>query len=293
MTRIKAANDQPRALPGLSEIVHLYDGFILDLWGVVHDGIKPFPWTRDTLTELKRARRIVWLLSNAPRRRHLVADRLTQMGIGPELYDGIMTSGEAAWMAMKSQYLAKWGKKCFHLGPAEKDGSLYEGLDIEILDKPEGADFVLATGVYDFADTAEQYTNILSRCRKANLPMICANPDRIVHVADQLVVCAGTFADMYREQEGEVVYFGKPHRAVYTLCLEGMGVQTVLAVGDGMQTDIEGAASAGIDSALVTSGIHRDAFPGEAGAARDYSAAGAFLARYPFRPTYLISDLLW
>lgn len=291
--RIKAANDQPRALRGLSEVAHLYDGFILDLWGVVHDGVKPFPWTVETLTQLKQAQRIIWMLSNAPRRAHLVAARLTAMGVGPELYDGIMTSGEAAWMALKDRHLAQWGRKCFHLGPSDKDGSVYEGLDVALVDEPQDADFLLATGVFDFADKAEQYIDVLKACIKAKLPMVCANPDRIVHVEHQLVVCAGTFADMYREMGGEVVYFGKPHSTVYNLCLGGMGVKKVMAVGDGMQTDIEGAALAGIDSALVTSGIHRDAFPGTTGRGRDYRKAAEFLQDYPCRPTYLLSDLLW
>ena len=291
--RIKAANDQPRALNGLKEIAGIYDGFILDLWGVVHDGIKPYPWTVATLARLKESNRIVWMLSNAPRRAHIVASRLTAMGIGPELYDGIMTSGEASWLGLKNEYLAKWGKRCYHLGPADKDGSVYEGLGVTVADKPADADFLLATGVDDFADAPEKYAAVLESCLAAKLPMVCANPDRVVHVEEQLVICAGTFADMYKAAGGEVVYFGKPHGTVYRLCREGMGVQKVLAVGDGMQTDIEGAAGAGLDSVLVTSGIHRDAFPVTPKGETDFTGAGKFWQDYPARPTYLMSGLLW
>lgn len=280
--RVKAANDQPKTLQGLAEVAGMYDGFILDLWGVVHDGVKPFPRTVETLTKLKQANRIIWMLSNAPRRAHFVVSRLTAMGIGPHLYDGIMTSGEATWLALQSRYLEQWGRKCYHLGPKAKDDSLYEGLDIALVDDPAQADFLLASGVYDFDDPAEKYLPVLEACIKARLPMLCANPDRIVHVEDKLVVCAGTFADMYIALGGEVVYLGKPHSTVYRLCLEGMGVKRVLAVGDGMQTDIEGASGAGLDSVLITSGIHRDAV-------KDTS----FLQSYPARPTYLMSALLW
>lgn len=291
--RAKAANDQPRGIAGLGEVAGIYDGFILDLWGVVHDGIRPYADTVATLRELKRAQRIVWMLSNAPRRAHVIAAKLADMGIGPELYDGLLTSGEAAWMALRDRYLAEWGRRCYHLGPPEKDASLYERLDIEIVPRPAGADFVLNSGVRDFGDTAEQYLPELEACAVAGLPMLCANPDRVVHVGEKLVVCPGTFAEMYEKMGGQVAYFGKPHRAVYTLCLAGMGVQRVLAVGDAMVTDIAGAAGAGLDSALVTSGIHRDAFTSTARQAHPPAAPALFFQEFAHRPTYLMSALRW
>jgi HAD superfamily hydrolase (TIGR01459 family) len=259
---------------------------ILDLWGVVHDGIKPLPDTLETLQELKRSKRIVWMLSNAPRRARIVAEKLTSMGIPEDLYDGIMTSGEAVWMALKEKYLKKWGSRCFHLGQHDKDASLYEALIIDIVNGPEEADFVLNSGVRDFSDTAEQYMPILQACMDRGLPMICANPDRIVHVEDQLVVCAGALADIYEQMGGQVVYFGKPHRTVYSLCLQEMGVQRILAVGDGMQTDIAGATGAGLDSVLVTSGIHRHE-------ASEEKNLQELLRRYPYRPTYLMQGFNW
>jgi HAD superfamily hydrolase (TIGR01459 family) len=148
---------------------------------------------------------------------------------------------------------------------------------------------VLNSGVNDFSDTAEQYIPVLQACADRALPMLCANPDRIVHVEDQLVVCPGTFADMYEQMGGNVTYYGKPHRKVYSLCLEAMGVRDVLAVGDGMQTDIAGATAAGLDSALVTSGIHRDDIGEDGNGARFQQ----LLVRYPYRPTYLIQRLRW
>ncbi|MDF3025675.1 MAG: family HAD-type hydrolase [Alphaproteobacteria bacterium] len=293
MIVIKPANDQLKMTPGLYMIANNYDGFILDLWGVVHDGLKPYAKTVETLRALKDAKRIVWMLSNAPRRAHVVAGKLTEMGIGPELYDGIMTSGEATWMALKERYLNEWGKRCYHLGPADKDGSLYEGLDIEIVKKPSEADFVLNSGVNDFDDTADMYQPVLDDCLKAGLPMLCANPDRIVHVGDKLVICPGTFADTYAAAGGDVTYFGKPHRGVYSLCLQGMGVSNVLCIGDGMQTDIEGANGAGLDSILITSGIHREAFPVSESGVTGLHGSGEFLKSYPYRPTYLMSALRW
>lgn len=291
--RTKAANDQPRGLSGLSEVAGIYDGFILDLWGVVHDGLNPYEDTLATLKALKKAGRIVWMLSNAPRRSHIIAQKLSGMGIGADLYDGLLTSGEATWMALKERYLEDWGRKCFHLGPAEKDASLYESLDIDIVKEPAQADFVLNSGVFDFDDTAEQYIPVLTACANVGLPMLCANPDRIVHVGDKLVICPGTFADMYAEMDGQVVYYGKPYATVYNLVMAQMGVKKVMAVGDAMTTDIAGATGAGIDSALVTSGIHRDAFTSTAEAKDAPVAAQGFFHEYPFRPTYLMSALRW
>jgi HAD superfamily hydrolase (TIGR01459 family) len=118
------------------------------------------------------------------------------------------------------------------------------------------------------------------------LPMICANPDRIVHVEEQLVVCAGALADNYEQMGGSVVYFGKPHRTVYGLCLEAMGVQKVMAVGDGMQTDIAGATGFGLDSVLVTSGIHRHDVA-------DETRLREMLWKFPYRPSYLMYGFCW
>lgn len=275
---------------GLGDVVHLYDGFILDLWGVVHDGIKPFADTIPTLQEMKRAKRKIWLLSNAPRRVHAVVQKLTEMGVTPDLYDGIMTSGEATHLALQSRYLEKWGRRCLHMGSRTRDASIYEGLDIQIVDTPDEADFVLNSGIEDFSDVVEKYTPVLEACAARNLPMICANPDRIVHVEDKLVICAGTLADVYEQLDGQVVWYGKPYKSVYSMVLDAMGVGRVLAVGDSMITDIAGATGAGLEGVLVTSGIHREEFEGES---KGENHLHDFLARYPFRPRYLLEKFKW
>jgi HAD superfamily hydrolase (TIGR01459 family) len=273
---------------GMADIFAPYDGFILDLWGVVHDGVAPFPATIPTLQLLKKAKRKIWLLSNAPRRASVVMERLDEMGIARDLYDGIMTSGEAAHHALGDKYLAKWGRRCLHIG-SERDRSLYEGLDIELVTTVQTADFILNSGVENFADTAEKYHPLLEACAARQLPMICANPDKVVHVGAQLVICAGTLAEYYESIEGQVAYFGKPHRAVYSLCLEALGTRNVLAVGDSMLTDIAGATGAGIDSVLVTSGIHRE----ERLDTENNHGLDDFLIKYPYSPKYLMKQFSW
>ncbi|MDP2206153.1 MAG: TIGR01459 family HAD-type hydrolase [Alphaproteobacteria bacterium] len=281
----------PRFIDGLGEIAGFYEGYILDLWGVVHDGEKVFPDTVATLREMKRAKRCIWLLSNAPRRAHTVVQKLADMGVTEDLYDGIMTSGEATWQALQDRYLQKWGRRCFHIGGV-RDHSLFEEMDITLTDTPEEADFVLCSGIEDFSHTADLYRDRLAACAARRLPMICANPDRIVHVGDHLVICAGTLADIYIEMEGEVTWFGKPYRQVYSHCLAAMPGMRVLAVGDAMPTDIAGATGAGIDSILVTGGIHRENFtPSAQGDAENQLEA--FFSGFPYRPTYLARKLFW
>lgn len=285
-------HDLPQKIAGLGEIAGFYEGYILDLWGVVHDGIAPFPDTIPTLQEMKRSKRTIWLLSNAPRRAAEVADFLTTLGVTPEMYDGIMTSGEATYHALADRYLAQWGKRCLHIGP-DRDRSLCNGLDVELVEDPAAADFLLCTGVRDAADTAEPYRELLAAAAAADLPFLCANPDRIVHVGDDLVLCPGTFADIYIEMEGPVTWLGKPYRQVYSHCLAAMPGKKVLAVGDGMPTDIAGATGAGIDSLLITGGIHRSELP-----IHDFSAPAQnriyeFFSGFPYRPRYVAEKLNW
>lgn len=288
-----ALKGEPRIIGGLSEVSAQYGGFILDLWGVVHDGLQPFPQTIETLKALKKTGACVFLLSNAPRRAHVIAAILDGMGIGPALYDGLVTSGEATHVALRDRYLQQWGRRCYHLGDLERDANVYADLAINIVPTVADADFILATGVEHPGDKAEKYHPVLEEGAARGLPLLCANPDRIVHVGNDLVLCPGAFADIYAALGGGVTYFGKPYRSVYSLCLEGIGKGEVLAIGDGMQTDIAGATGAGLDSVLITSGIHREVFSGDAAAPQIGSRVTGFLNEFPYRPTYLMDVLRW
>lgn len=272
---------------GLSDVLDLYDGFILDLWGVVHDGIAPFPDTLPTLDALKKAKKKVCLLSNAPRRAYMIEEKLKEMGIGPDMYSSLVTSGEACWQALRGGLIEQWGNRCLHIGSAERDHSLYDDLDVEIVNDPARADFVLNSGVEDFSDPEEKYFSLLRDCAAKGLPMLCANPDKVVHVGNQLVICAGTLADDYVLMQGEVIYYGKPYREVYGSCLQSLGTKRVLAVGDSMVTDIAGATGAGLDSALVTSGIHREEF------STTSDNLTVFFANYLYKPNYLLKRFSW
>ncbi|MEE3626057.1 TIGR01459 family HAD-type hydrolase [Nitrospirillum sp. BR 11752] len=249
---------------GLSHLADRYDGFILDLWGVVHDGIAPYPGVPECLKTLRARGKRVCLLSNAPRRVDAAADRLTEMGLTPDHYDALLTSGEATHDALRDPpdaWHAALGPTLLHIGP-DRDAGVYLDLPGRIkVDRPEDADFVLNTGIVDFSESLADYEPILAACAALKLPMVCANPDLVVHVGPQLVICAGELARRYEELGGDVRQHGKPYPGVYARCFDLLGDiprQRILAVGDSLRTDMAGANAAGIDGLLITGGIHRE-----------------------------------
>ncbi|NYZ12908.1 TIGR01459 family HAD-type hydrolase [Azospirillum sp. RWY-5-1] len=287
-----------QTITGLSQVIDRYDGVILDLWGVIHDGGKPYDGVPDCLDRLAAAGKAVCLLSNAPRRTAGVEAKLSGMGIGPDRYQHVMTSGEAAFEALRDRndpWHAKLGNRLYHLGP-KRDRDVFETLGCVEAASPDAADFVLNTGTLDFDDTLDVYVPVLEACAAAGLPMICANPDLVVLIGDQMALCAGTLAQHYETLGREVAYHGKPHAPVYRRCLELMGGpdrQRVLAIGDSFRTDVAGANAAGIDSAFVTGGIHREELGIRWGETPDPERLAMAAATAGQTPTYVIPRLVW
>src|SRR5260221_9670970 len=169
-----------RRLAGLREIAPRYDGFILDLWGVLHDGSAPLPGVLDALGRLKAAGKRLAVLSNAPRRAALVASRMTEIGIPPQLYDHVYSSGEEAWQHLKRRdepFYAALGRRCYHLGPA-RDDNILEGIDLERAADIAEAEFILNTGPsWGWEETVADYEKVLQAARARDLPIVCDNPD--------------------------------------------------------------------------------------------------------------------
>lgn len=245
----------------LQPLAGRYDGVILDLWGVVHDGHTPYPGAVDALSALKRAGKKVVMLSNAPRRAHAVIDAMTAMGIPRTLYTDVLSSGELAWKALKTRddaWLAALSARCLHIGP-ERDLGLFDGLDLERVAAPEPGAFILNTGPWRDEEQVADYEEVLAKAARLDMPMICANPDLEVIRAGVRIICAGALAARYTELGGRVREYGKPHPHAYEACLGLMGLPDkarIVAVGDSLSTDIRGANAAGVDAVLVTSGIH-------------------------------------
>jgi len=257
---------EPRPIPfypGVAPLAVRYDGFILDLWGVIHDGLTAYPGVTDTLRHLKDRGKHVLLLSNAPRRVSEIVAAMARMGIPRNLYDDFISSGEAAYAAMRSRtdpWFRALGKACYLMGPVRDHGML-GGLDMRRVERMEEADFILATGVDWDDDKIDVYMPALAVGAKKHLPMICANPDLEVIRGGKRVLCAGTLGKHYEELGGEVRYFGKPHAQIYENCFARLGNidrARIVAIGDSLRTDIAGAIAAGIDSVLVTGGIHAE-----------------------------------
>ena len=253
-------------LDGIGTIADRYDGYVLDLWGVVHDGRKPYPGVPEALAELKARGKAICFLTNAPRRAWVVAEMLDRMGLDRALYDGIMSSGEVSWRHLKDRrdpWFAGLGRRCVHIGP-ERDLSVVEDGAAEIVTDPAQADFLLNTGPDDQRGptSPEPYRPMLEACAAAKLPMVCVNPDRAVMVGGRKVICAGALADIYLELGCAVREVGKPDPAVYEPVLELLGQpqrHRVVAIGDTPHTDLAGAQAAGLDALWALTGLAAEA----------------------------------
>ena len=285
-----------RVINGMRELAPEYDGFILDLWGVVHDGTAPFPGVLDCMERLIAAGKRLVLLSNAPRRSDDVMRRITRIGVPERLYHGIMSSGEEAWLHLKHRdepFYAALGHRCVHIG-SERDLEIREGLDLVFVDVPAEADFILNTGPAEWEDTLETYMPVLAEALSRGLPMVCANPDLVVVHNGKPALCAGALAEEYQRLGGRVRWHGKPYPSVYESCLGLLGIgekRRILAIGDSLRTDIAGAAGAGIDGLFIAGGIHADEFSNDG--VLDPERITAALNKDGLRPVAAAARFVW
>ena len=285
-------------LQGFAPLAERYDGFVLDLWGVIHDGVNAFPHAVDCLRHLRAAGKRTLLLSNVPRPNAAVQTMMQRMGIPDELYTDILTSGEAVRRALRSPpdlWWAELGQRVFHLGPA-RDRPVLEGLPLTVVDTPAGADFVLNTGPDDHRNPSDmkEFEPTLQACAVHRLKMICGNPDLEVIRGGVRVLCAGSLAVRYRELGGDVRSLGKPDPAIYQPILEQMGLppDRVLAVGDSLRTDIAGAAGVDLAACWVLDGLHGAALSNGAGGF-DYVKAEAAARSAGLAPVATLPRFSW
>jgi HAD superfamily hydrolase (TIGR01459 family) len=235
-----------------------YPVWLCDIWGVVHNGLKGYEAAAHALSQHRKQGGIVILVTNAPRISQDVQRQLHDLRIPPQSYDRVVTSGDVTQTLVKDQAKGK----VYHLGPP-RDLSMFAGQSVKKVPLAE-AHAVLCTGlVNDDVETPDDYADLLSRMKKLKLPMICANPDKIVRKGNRLLYCAGSLAEKYSDMGGTVLMAGKPYEPIYNLALQIAGTiagreiekSKVLAIGDGPETDIKGAADFGISVVLVANGV--------------------------------------
>lgn len=285
----------PVLISGLSEVGGRYDAVLCDIWGVVHNGRERHRAACEALVRFREARGPVVLISNAPRPAGAVIAQMDGLGVPREAWSAVVTSGDATRAALTERAPGPvWA-----IGP-ERDQPLYEGVPLQF-SGPEAAAFVCCTGLEnDRTETAEDYRERLVEPARRGLEMICANPDRVVQIGDQLIPCAGAIADVYEALGGSVIMEGKPYAPIYDLALAAVNKAAsapidrarVLAIGDGIATDVRGANGQDLALLFVAEGIHGLELAGPDGTL-DPEKAAARLARENASAAWLAPALAW
>ena len=267
-----------KKLDHLSEIYNEYDAFLIDLWGVMHNGIKLNVSAINTVKKLEDKGKRIIFLTNAPRPTEKVVQFLKKLKMEEKLLKNVVTSGETALNSLKQK---KFGEKFYHVGP-KRDDSLFSHMkkDKTVIEK---CDFILCTGLFDEEEeNLKYYENLLKDFTHKKL--VCTNPDLTVHRGGTEEYCAGKIAEIFEGLGGEAIYFGKPYKEVYLSCLDTN--QKTLVIGDNLKTDIKGANSMNLDSIFITSGIHKSKINNEEGIEK-------LLKEHNVSANYFQKELTW
>ncbi len=267
-----------KELDHLSDIYKNYETFVIDLWGVIHNGVILNSKAIEAIEHLKNNSKKIVFLSNAPRPSSKVINFLLKMKMDRKFLTNVMTSGEAAMHAINNN---RFGKFFFHLGPP-RDESVFEKVKDNKTDL-ESCDFILCTGLFDkHENDLEYYKKFLEK--HITKKLVCTNPDLTVHRGNIEELCAGSVAKVFEDLGGEVIYFGKPYEEVYKMCFNSN--EKVLAIGDNLRTDIKGANNLNIDCIFISEGVHREEF-------KDISQLDNLLKKYKVRANFFQRELKW
>lgn len=286
-------------IPSLASLADDYDAVFCDLWGCLHNGQTPFPAAVAALRAFRAQGKTVLLLTNSPRPKSAVIAQLAHIGVPTDAWDEIVSSGDATQYALLSGVI---GTRIHHIG-APKDASFFTDLPADAPALPltlvplADAEGVVCTGLADdLTETPDDYRPTLLMMKAMGLTMLCANPDLIVDLGDRRLFCAGALAQEYEAMGGTALYYGKPHPPIYDLArrrlsaLTGQDEARILAIGDGIHTDVQGGIGEGIDTLFVTAGIAAHEF-GPDPAHPDPARLRAWLEAQQLSPTYAIPFL--
>jgi HAD superfamily hydrolase (TIGR01459 family) len=280
-------------LDSVSCLARRYDAWLVDIWGVMHNGVRAFPQAAEACRLFQDGGGVVILISNSPRPRETAAEQLRDIGVPGDCYDGIATSGDVT-RRLVAGYA---GQAVFHLGPP-RDLPIFDGLGVRLAGVADSAVVVCSGLRDDETETPDDYAGLLAEFLARGLPMICANPDLKVERGDRLIYCAGAIAEAYERIGGQVTYAGKPHGPIYDLALAQVAAKRgsqlqrhrVLAIGDGIRTDIAGAAAQNIDSLFVASAVH---VAGGPQAGLNVAAVAQLFSGQAARPIAALQQLSW
>ena len=275
----------PRRLKSLEDLDTSHDVILCDVWGVVHNGVNPFPLAIEALRAARERGKTVVLITNSPRPADGVIRQFETIGVARDSWDDIVTSGDVT-----RRLVEEGPKRLYFLGP-ERDRTLVDGIDVDLVDVPE-AEAVLCTGLFDDeTETPDDYAEMLSTFRSRDLPFICANPDQVVERGDRIIYCAGALATAYKRMGGTTRIAGKPHAPIYVEALRraeklrgGIDRARVVAIGDGISTDIRGALDNKLDVMFIARGIHAAEY--YEGRQVDVARLEAFFAREAAVPAF-------
>lgn len=287
-----------RIINSLAEVGHSYDALFVDLWGCLHNGVEPFPDAVAALQAYRASGGKVILLTNAPRPKSFVIGQLAKIGVPENTYDGIVTSGDSAQIAMAAGVV---GRKVYHLGPDYDLGffSTEDGpIDVERVPLEE-AEGIVCTGLFD--DTAEnldEYRLTILSGKTRGLKLLCANPDITVDIGERRAFCAGAIAQAYTEAGGTSLYFGKPHAPIYQLAYSRLAAlasrqispDRILCIGDGINTDVRGGIAEDLDTLFIAGGLAATEIRENEGKPNAEDLTN-FIAKHKLTPTFTIKSL--
>ncbi|KDO45946.1 hypothetical protein CISIN_1g016204mg [Citrus sinensis] len=230
-----------QTLNGLRHIAETrrFKAWLLDQFGVLHDGKKPYPGAISTLEMLATTGAKMVVISNSSRRASTTIDKLKSLGFDPSLFAGAITSGELTHQYLLRRddaWFAALGRSCIHMTWSDRGAISLEGLGLKVVENVEEADFILAHGTEGMGlpsgdvrpMSLQDLEKILEICASKKIPMVVANPDYVTVEARALRVMPGTLASKFEKLGGEVRWMGKPDKLWATLFTMILRVQMQL-----------------------------------------------------------------
>ena len=285
-------------LSGMAGVIDRYDALLLDQWGVLHDGARPYPGAVDCLERLRAAAKSVVIVSNSGRSGEANARIIVRMGFDRGLFSEVVSAGDDARDAVLTSddpFYRRLGKRCLLLA-RERDIHLVDGLGLEVVTDVEKADFLFALSIDAPRQSVSGWQPVLTRAAARGLPMVCGNPDLVqVTPGGTLLEAVGLVAVRYAELGGDVRSHGKPSPRIYETCLRRVACprERIVAVGDSLHHDVLGANAAGLASILVASGIHREELGIAFGESPDPSRCRLLFDEARATPDHVVPSFRW